>query len=173
VLILLGAVAGLVGSAVAGGEPARLAASGPASVAGTPASAVFTIGDRTVRQVRYVDAGRLTYEFSLRNDGDEGATVTARAGDQAPARLFGFASLTDEDGSGTITVPAGGSERVVLALHMGGCETLSSRSGSFVESVVLRLADRPVEVGLPEHLHTGSPREASCPDSTATSRPQG
>ena len=26
---------------------------------------------------------------------------------------------------------------------------------------------------LPEEIHTGSPREAFCPDSTATSRPPG
>lgn len=30
-----------------------------------------------------------------------------------------------------------------------------------------------VTVSLPEEIHTGSPREAFCPESTATSRPQG
>jgi hypothetical protein len=30
-----------------------------------------------------------------------------------------------------------------------------------------------VTLRLPEELHTGSPREAFCPESTATSRPPG
>ena len=61
---------------------------------------------------------------------------------------------------------------------MGGCETLSSRSGSFVPDVLLRteqagVFDDEVRLALPEELHTGSPREAFCPNSTATSRPPG
>jgi hypothetical protein len=61
---------------------------------------------------------------------------------------------------------------------MSGCETLSSRAGAFVTAVRVRtqqagLFEDTVELTLPEEIHTGSPREASCPDSTATSRPQG
>ena len=61
---------------------------------------------------------------------------------------------------------------------MGGCESLSARAGSFVTEVVLRteqagVFDDAVTVTLPEELHTGSPREAFCPESTATSRPPG
>jgi hypothetical protein len=60
---------------------------------------------------------------------------------------------------------------------MNGCETLSSRSGSFVTTLALRtrqaeLFDDVVTVSLPEEIHTGSPREASCPWATATSRLQ-
>jgi hypothetical protein len=33
--------------------------------------------------------------------------------------------------------------------------------------------DDDVTITLPEELHTGSPREAFCPESTATSRPPG
>lgn len=67
---------------------------------------------------------------------------------------------------------------MTLALRMGGCETLSARAGSFVTQVVLRteqagIFDDRVTVRLPEELHTGSPREAFCPESTATSRPPG
>jgi hypothetical protein len=61
---------------------------------------------------------------------------------------------------------------------MSGCETLSARAGSFVTEVVVRteqagvFAD-DVVLTLPEELHTGSPREAFCPQSTAESRPPG
>ncbi|MDP2773312.1 MAG: hypothetical protein Q8O61_07110, partial [Nocardioides sp.] len=71
-----------------------------------------------------------------------------------------------------------GSIDVTLSMDMGGCETLSSRSGSFVSTIAVRtqhagLFEDVVEVALPEEVHTGSPREAFCPNSTATSRPQG
>ena len=61
---------------------------------------------------------------------------------------------------------------------MNGCETLSSRSGSFVSELALdatqaEVFDDEVVVELPEELHTGSAREATCPGATATSRPQG
>jgi hypothetical protein len=61
---------------------------------------------------------------------------------------------------------------------MHACETLSARAGSFATEVALRvvragvLADA-VRVTLPEEVHTGSPREASCPRATASSRPPG
>ena len=63
-LLLLGVLLLLVlaggGVAIARSSPA-LRASGPTSVTGTEASAVFTIADRTVRQVRYADGGTLRY----------------------------------------------------------------------------------------------------------------
>ncbi len=54
---------------------------------------------------------------------------------------------------------------------MSGCESLSARAGSFVTEVVLRteqagVFDDAVTVPLPEEIHTGSPREAFCPEST-------
>lgn len=117
------------GAAVAGGTPA-LTADGPVSVAGTEASGVFTLADRTVRQI-------------------------------ASARLS-----------------PGESEEVTLSMRMNGCESLSSRSGTFVNAVVVGteqagLFEDTVTIALPEEIHTGSPREAFCPRSTATSRPQG
>ncbi len=86
--------------------------------------------------------------------------------------------VADADGDTRFTVPAGGSRTVSLALHMENCETLSARAGSFVEGVDLRTSRAgvlrdDVHVDLPEELHTGSPREAFCPGSTATSRPPG
>ena len=36
-----------------------------------------------------------------------------------------------------------------------------------------RVFEDAVTLVLPEEIHTGSPREAFCPQSTATSRPQG
>jgi hypothetical protein len=61
---------------------------------------------------------------------------------------------------------------------MGGCETLSARAGSFVTEVALAtermgVVSDDVTVALPEEVHTGSPREAFCPNATATSRPPG
>ena len=38
---------------------------------------------------------------------------------------------------------------------------------------LIDLVPDDVSVTLPEELHTGSPREAFCPNSTATSRPAG
>jgi len=75
-----------------------------------------------------------------------------------------------------VELAPGESEPVTLT--MNGCETLSSRSGSFVSELVLRTTraevfDDQVVVALPEELHTGSAREATCPRATATSRPQG
>ncbi len=76
------------------------------------------------------------------------------------------------------TIAAGESEDFTLSLQMAGCETLSSRAGSFVTRVAVRtetagMFDDTVELDLPEEVHTGSPREAFCPSSTATSRPPG
>jgi len=165
------------GVAVARSTP-TLTTSGPTSVTGTEASATFTIGERTVRQVRYADGGTLRYTFELTNPGRLPLTVTGLAPGQHKPRLFTLASLTGADGSRTVRLGAGESAAVTLAMEMGGCETLSARAGSFVTEVVVRteqagmFAD-DVVVTLPEQVHTGSPREAFCPESTASSRPPG
>lgn len=173
--LLVAAVVGVltigVGSAVARGSP-DLKTSGPVSVSGTEASGVFTVADRTVRQVRYRDQGSLRYHFTLTNDGRLPVTVTGLAGGQTDPRLFDLVGLTAAD------LAAGESRTVTLTLAMNGCESLSSRAGSFVSTVDVRTVeagvfDDVVTVALPEEIHTGSPREAFCPRSTATSRPQG
>jgi len=159
------------GIAVARSTPS-LSAGGPTSVTGTEASAVFRVGDRTIRQVRYDDDGTLRYTFEVANDGRLPVTVVGLADDQADARLFTLTGLTDG------TISPGGSEEFTLSLHMAGCETLSARAGSFVQQVEVRtetagMFGDTVTLDLPEELHTGSPREAFCPNSTATSRPPG
>ncbi len=171
VLALLALLLAGGGIAVARGTPS-LSAEGPTSVVGTDASAVFTVGERTIRQVRYVDDGTLRYTFRITNDGRLPVRVLGLAEEQPDSRLFTLTDLTDG------TVPAGGVEEFTLSVHMTGCETLSSRAGSFVTRVALRtetagVFEDTVEVELPEEVHTGSPREAFCPNSTATSRPPG
>lgn len=177
------AVVVLVGLVLAGGVAAAsgtpdLEASAPTSVAGTDATAVFEVGDRTIRQVRYDDAGTLRYTFRVANQGRLPVTVLGLAPGQADPRLFSYAGLTGPQGEREIEIGGGDSVELTLALDMGGCETLSSRSGSFVTEVRLRtsqagLFEDEVLLTLPEQLHTGSPREAFCPSSTATSRPPG
>jgi len=166
VLLVLGG-----GIAVARGTPS-LSTDGPISVAGTDASAAFTVGDRTVRQVRYVDEGTLTYTFRIANDGRLPVRVLGLADDQPETRLFTIASITDG------TIASGEDEEFTLSLEMAGCETLSARAGSYVTGIVVRtktagMFEDTVELDLPEEVHTGSPREAFCPNSTATSRPPG
>ena len=179
--VLLLAVAALLvgvgGVAVARSTP-TLRTSGPTSVAGTEATSTFTIADRTVRQVRYADGGTLRYTFRLANDGRLPVSVLGLVEDQPDPRLFSFVGLTGPGGDDRVRIGAGESVEVTLALAMGGCETLSARAGSFVTEVALRteqagLFADAVTVGLPEEVHTGSPREAFCPESTATSRPPG
>lgn len=159
------------GVATASGTPV-LTADGPIQVRGTQAAAPFTIADRTVRQVRYVDHGAVRYTFSLTNHGALPVAVRGLADDQADPRLFDLVRLTP------LELGPGDTARATLTLAMNGCESLSSRSGSFVGEVVLRtrragVLDDEVVLTLPEELHTGSAREASCPRATATSRPQG
>lgn len=159
------------GVSVANGSPS-LSTGGQVSVTGTEASGVFTLGDRTVRQIRYADQGTLRYTFTVTNDGRLPVTVAGLASDQADPRLFDLVDLS----SGRLG--AGESDELTLTLAMNGCESLSSRSGSFVSEVVVRtrhagVFEDTVTVTLPEEIHTGSPREAFCPESTATSRPQG
>ncbi len=172
VLSLLG-----LGAAVAT-TPPRLAAAGPTSVSGTDATAVFTVGDRRIRQVRYRDKGRLVYTFRLASAGRLPVTVTGLAPLAHAPRLFHYLSLTDTRGARSFTIPAGGATTVRLTMRMHACETLSARAGSFATQVALRTSraavlDSVAVVRLPEEVHTGSPREAYCPGSTATSRPPG
>lgn len=176
VLLLAGMV--LAGGFAAARSTPDLEAGGPTAVTGTEATAVFNVADRTVRQVRYDDGGTLRYTFRLTNRGRVPVTVHGLAPGQADPRLFHLVGLTDPEGQGAVEIGGGDSEEVTLALEMGGCETLSSRSGAFVTEVVLHtsqagLFEDDVLLTLPEQLHTGSPREAFCPSSTATSRPQG
>jgi hypothetical protein len=175
VVVALTGVGG--GAAVAGSGP-QLRADGPTSVSGTAGTAVFEIGVHRVRQVRYRDRGTLQYSFVLRNGGPLPVTVTGLAEKQPPSRLFRARRLVGGEGQETVRIPAGGSADVRLALFMSGCETLSARAGSLVTDVVLRTEraaffDDEVRVQLPEELRTGSPREAFCPEATATSRPPG
>ncbi len=169
----------LGGAGVAVAAPPQLHATGETSVTGTSGSAVFEIADRTVRQVRYEDNGRLVYTFELVNDGSIPVTVTGLADSMADPRLFDFVSLLDDAGDDEFTVSGGDGERVHLTLAMTGCETLSARAGSFVTEVALDTSG-PVGLGggetvvpLPEEIRAGSPREAGCANATASSRPPG
>ena len=171
-------VALMLGLLVVGGGVAAarsvptLRATGPTQVNGTEASSVFRLGARTVRQIRYDDGGTLTYSFRVSNPGRLPLEVLGLAADQEPNRLF---QLTSVD---ALQLAPGGSGELRLMMTMGGCESLSARAGAFVTDVRVRtvqagvFADE-VTITLPEELHTGSPREAFCPNSTATSRPPG
>ncbi len=179
VVALVGLTLALAGAsyAVAAGPP-HLRTDGPTRATGTEATAVFRIGDRTVRQVRYDDRGTLDYAFTITNGDRLPVRITGISPQQRPERLFRYRALTDDDGARTFSIPAHGSKRVHLLLRMGGCESLSSRAGSFATSVMLstsraRMFTSDVKVTLPEQLHTGSPREAFCPNSSASSRPPG
>lgn len=165
-------------AAVAGGEP-DLRAAGPTEVSGTTGTAVFELGDRTYRQIRYEDRGTLVYTFRLVNDGGAPAHVSGAALPEPDPRLFDFVELTDVNGGTAFTVEDGASVEVRLHLRMTGCESLSARAGSsvreltLVTSGTLGLGDQEVTVTLPEEVRAGSPREAGCANATATSRPPG
>jgi hypothetical protein len=164
------------GVAVARSAPS-LQAAGPTSVTGTEATGVFEIAERTIRQVRYDDRGTLRYTFRVTNDSRLPLTILGLAEDQPQPRLFTFEGLSGPS-SDEVRLGAGASSTVTLELGMTGCETLSARAGSFVTEVVVRTEQAGVfaddiTLALPEELHTGSPREAFCPESTATSRPPG
>jgi hypothetical protein len=165
------------GYAVVRSHAPQLQATGPTSVSGTDASAVFGIADREIRQVRYRDRATLEYRFRLVNPERLPVTVSLSP-DQPDSRLFRYLALEGSDGARRINVPGGRSRVVHLLLRMGGCESLSARAGSFASSVVvgterLGMDTGTVRVSLPEEIHTGSPREAFCPNSTAQSRPPG
>lgn len=174
-LLLLALVAG--GVTLARSVP-TLSAGGPTSVSGTEESIAFQIAERTVRQVRYDDGGTLRYTFRVTNEGRLPLTIRGLADDQPNTRLFTYTGLTGQDGSDSVRLGSGETAALTLALKMGGCESLSARAGAFVTEVVARteqagiFAD-DIVITLPEEVHTGSPREAFCPNSTATSRPPG
>ena len=173
VVLVLGA-----GYAVVRTTAPALRAEGPTVVTGTAASATFSIASRKIRQVRYQDRATLDYEFRLTNAEALPITITGIDPRQRNSRLFGYVGLEGADGEGPISVPAHGSREVHLLLRMGGCESLSARAGSFASSVLVRtermgISTGSVRVELPEEIHTGSPREAFCPNSTAESRPPG
>lgn len=170
-------LSGGAGAALASSEPS-LTAHGPTSVKGTEESAVFRIGGRTVRQVRYADHETLVYSFALANDGQLPVTVTGLAPPGHSPRLFRYVGVNDTEGRKTFTIPAGERTTVEVRMLMHACETLSARAGSFVTEVGLRtervgVVRDDVTVAFPEEVHTGSPREAFCPNATATSRPPG
>lgn len=175
----MGAVA--VAAAVAGGVAAgtqspALMAVGPTKL-DTEFTAVFTIGDRTIRQFRYADAGELNYTFTVRNSGRFPVTVAGLAEKQQPSRLLRFVRIGDADGTSEVRIGAGDEAEVWLTVGMDGCETLSARAGSYLDTVRVRVEsfgmfDDEVTLELPEELRTGSPREAFCPDATSTSRPR-
>ena len=169
---------GGAGVAVAAAPP-QLGTGGTTTVEGTSASAVFTIGDRTIRQIRYTDLGELVYTFDLANDGAIPVTVKGLGEGETEPRLFDYVSLVDDSGAARFELGAGESRRVHLTLSMSGCKTLSARAGSMVSDIVLEtvgpvgLGTRETVVPLPEELRAGSPREAGCANATATSRPPG
>ncbi|HEX6247894.1 MAG TPA: hypothetical protein VFZ64_08500 [Nocardioidaceae bacterium] len=168
---------GGAGVAVAGGDP-TLVAHGPTTVTGTDATAVFELSGRTVRQVRYADRETLVYSFSLENAGRLPVRVTGIAPLERPPRLFEYVGLSDASGRETFTIPPGRRRAVEVSMLMHSCETLSARAGSFATEVAVRteragVVEDVVTVAFPEEVHTGSPREASCPRATATSRSPG
>ncbi len=155
-----------------------MSTSGPVRLDGTTASAVFTIGHRTIRQFRYTDRHELGYTFVLANGRPSPVTVVGvdRAGHTATLLRVDRLERAGTE-STRFTIPAGGEQPVRLVLDMTDCEQLSARAGSFLSAVTVRgrtdahaTAD---VVRLPEELHTGSPREAFCPRATSTSRPPG
>jgi hypothetical protein len=153
-----------------------LRAAGPVSVTGTEASGSFTMGSRTVRQVRYDDRGTLGYGFRLTNDGPGTATVVGVRTVGPEATLLRVRALHAPDG-GEVVLESGRTGEVVLDVLMTDCERLSARASSLVEAVDVELRtwgrSQVVRLELPEQLRTGSAREMFCPRATADSRPPG
>lgn len=180
-LAVIAVVIALFGSVVAvlAQEEVQLRAAGPVTVAGTDAAAPFSLGGRTIRQVRYVDDAVVDVGLTLANLGGTPVTVTGLDEAMTDPRLFDLLALTDEDGERRFTLPSGARRQVVLRLRMTGCESLSARAGSVVDHVGLTvkrawgLPGETVTVRLPEEVRAGSPREAGCADASAGSRPAG
>ena len=66
-------------------------------------------------------------------------TVDRAGAAEHQPRLFRYLRVTDTSGARRFSVPAGGTREVRLALRMTGCETLSSRAGSFVTEGAVHL----------------------------------
>lgn len=168
----------LVGmGAVAASRTPALSASGPVTIGGTEAAAPFRLGDRVVRQVRYVDRETLDYRFVLTNAGRLPVTVTDVAPVGNVATLLRLEDVRAADGDAP-RIGAGDSVEVVLEVLMTDCERLSARAASLVSEVQLTVEglvgrDHTVTVALPEELRVGSAREMFCPRATAKSRPPG
>lgn len=163
-------VLGVGGSVLlAGSRPLR--AAGPGEVSGEVASAAFTIGRATVRQVRYRDRTEFRYTFRVRNTGP----VPLWLDRPAPG---GHTLLRVRGVSPAAAVGPYGTRRLTVRLLMTDCERLSARAASVLSTLRLRvrilgLVPRTVTVDLPERLRVGSAREVSCPRATSTSRPPG
>lgn len=174
----LAVVTVLTGGAAYSANTPRLTGLGPATMEGTSASSTFEIGDTTVRQVRYVDRGTLRYTFVLANRAMVPMTVTGLAPLDDPPTLFTYLRITDASGHAQFTIAPLSRRKVTLSLRMTACERLSARAGSFAKEVRVHttavggIEATPVAT-LPEEIHTGSAREASCPRSGTSSRPHG
>lgn len=165
------------GVAVATSE-VDLRAVGETSVRGTDGTAVFRIGDRTVRQVRYRDSGTLGYTFTLQNRTLLPVTVTGLEVPDPQPRLLKYRRVVDAEGRSEFTLGPRSSGTVTVEFLMSGCETLSARAGSFVSEVELEVESGGLDRGtttvtFPEEVRTGSAREVRCTNSTASSRPPG
>lgn len=174
--VTLVAVAGAA-TAVVRMDPS-LSTSGPGSVTGTEASAIFELSGKTYHQVRYGDRKTLTYSFTLHNDGQFDTTVTGLEPVEHEATLLRLRSLTDTSGKGRFKVGAGDEVDVVLSILMTDCERLSARAASQIGEIGLRTeglggVEHVVTVRLPEELRTGSAREMFCPRANASTRPPG
>ena len=170
-------IVGGAGAAYSAHSP-TLSSDGPTSVSGTTATAVFTIGTKTIRQVRYADREMLRYTFDIANNGLIPMTVIGLAPLAQPPTLLDYRSLTDREGLDEFTIAPRSSRVVTLSMLMTACERLSARAGSLATEVRVRTTslgafDGTVTIDLPEQVQVGSPREASCPRATASSRPPG
>jgi hypothetical protein len=177
-----GAAAALVlasGGLAVAASGAGLAAQGPVHLDGTTADAVFTLGERTIRQFHYADRQELGYTFTLHNTGPLPVTVVDVSAAGPEATLLRVDRLQRAaTGATRFEVPAGARVPVRLVVDMTDCERVSSRAGSFLSEVSVStevggMLDRSTVVALPEELHTGSPREGGCPRATASSRSPG
>lgn len=164
-------------AAVATTRDPSLTASGPVTISGTEASPPFVLGDRTVRQARYVDRETLGYTFTLTNGSRLPVTVTGVRPVGPEATLLRLEGVAGGDGA-LPEVGAGQSAAVTVTMLMTDCERLSARAASLVSAVELVTEDvfgtsHEVTVALPEELRVGSAREMYCPRATAYSRPPG
>lgn len=173
------AVAGGLVLLAAGGAgyvaPAGLSATGPTTVSGTPATALYPIAGNPVREIRYVDRAVLSYRFTLHNGAPVPVTVTGFRRPDHEATMLRIRGLAGEGGAESFTLPPGGDRTVTLSVLMTECERVSSRAGSMVEQVEisvrgLGVVPRTVAVRLPERIRTQSPRDASCPRSNTATR---